>query len=126
MATTPVLLFLCTGNYYRSRFAEVLFNQQAAVADLPWRAESRGIALALGVHNRGPISPYALSGLRERGITLGTEVRFPQQLQEADLVRAARIIALDEAEHRLLLGHRFPQWVDRTEFSMASCCLPLG
>jgi protein-tyrosine phosphatase len=26
MVTTSVLLFLCTGNYYRSRFTEVLFN----------------------------------------------------------------------------------------------------
>jgi protein-tyrosine phosphatase len=68
------------------------------------------------VRNRGPISPDVLWGLRERGITLGPEVRFSQQLQEADLVRAARIIALDEAEHRRLLGHRFPQWVDRMEF----------
>jgi protein-tyrosine phosphatase len=31
-------------------------------------------------------------------------------------VCTARVIALDEAEHHLLLGHRFPQWVDRTEF----------
>ena len=47
---------------------------------------------------------------------LGTEVRFPQQVHEADFARAARIIALDETEHRPLLVHRFPHWVDHVEF----------
>src|SRR5438132_811728 len=32
------VLFLCTGNYYRSRFAEVLFNSVAGKMGLPWRA----------------------------------------------------------------------------------------
>lgn len=116
MIITPVLLFLCTGNYYRSRFAELLFNQHATSAHLPWCAESRGIALDLGVNNRGPISPSALAGLRRRGITLGADVRFPQQVQKDDFLRATRIIALDETEHRPLLMHRFPAWVDRVEF----------
>jgi protein-tyrosine phosphatase len=39
------VLFLCTGNYYRSRFAEVLFNSVAGTMGLPWRASSRGLAL---------------------------------------------------------------------------------
>ena len=39
------VLFLCTGNYYRSRFAEVLFNSVAGKMGLPWRASSRGLAL---------------------------------------------------------------------------------
>jgi protein-tyrosine phosphatase len=116
MAMTPLLLFLCTGNYYRSRFAELLFNTHAVAADLPWRAESRGVAIELGVRNRGPISPYAITGLRERGIVLATEVRFPQQVHDDDLARVDRIIALDEAEHRPLLMQRFPDWVDRVEF----------
>ena len=38
------LLFLCTGNYYRSRYAEELFNHRAAPAGLNWRAQSRGLA----------------------------------------------------------------------------------
>jgi protein-tyrosine-phosphatase len=39
------ILFLCTGNYYRSRFAEVLFNSVAGKMGLPWQAYSRGLAL---------------------------------------------------------------------------------
>ena len=42
------VLFLCTGNYYRSRFAEELFNHQAERADLDWIAQSRGLALERG------------------------------------------------------------------------------
>ena len=61
LETNQLLLFLCTGNYYRSRFVELLFNHQATRAALSWRAESRGIALDLGVNNRGPISLAALA-----------------------------------------------------------------
>jgi protein-tyrosine-phosphatase len=32
------VLFLCTGNYYRSRFAEVLFNSVAGKMGLLWQA----------------------------------------------------------------------------------------
>ncbi len=113
---THRLLFLCTGNYYRSRFAELLFNAQAVAVSLAWRAESRGIALELGVDNRGPISAYTLAGLQARGIVLEPTVRYPRQVCEADLVRAERIIALDGTEHRPLLVHRFPHWVERVEF----------
>ena len=38
----PVVLFLCSGNYYRSRFAEHLFNHLAA-ADRGWQAQSQVI-----------------------------------------------------------------------------------
>jgi protein-tyrosine phosphatase len=44
------VLFLCTGNYYRSRNAEVLFNSVAGKMSLPWKASSRGLALERGVH----------------------------------------------------------------------------
>jgi protein-tyrosine phosphatase len=44
------VLFLRTGNYHRSRVAEVLFNSVARKMGLPWRASSRGLALERGVH----------------------------------------------------------------------------
>jgi Low molecular weight phosphotyrosine protein phosphatase len=47
------ILFLCTGNSYRSRFAEVLFNSVAGKMGLPWQASSRGLALERGVNNVG-------------------------------------------------------------------------
>ena len=53
------VLFLCTGNYYRSRFAEILFNSVAGKMGLPWQASSRGLALERGVHNVGPMAVAA-------------------------------------------------------------------
>jgi protein-tyrosine phosphatase len=54
----PTVLFLCSGNYYRSRFAEVYFNRLAEQQPSAWRADSRG--LALDPANPGPISRHAL------------------------------------------------------------------
>ena len=62
-----VVLFLCTGNYYRSRFAECLFNAVAAKPGLPWRARSRGLALERGAGNVGPMAATAVRILRELG-----------------------------------------------------------
>ena len=109
------LLFLCTGNYYRSRFAEILFNALAQEAELNWIADSRGIATERLKKNLGPILPHAVMGLETRGI-VPKVVRFPEQLREDDLRSADRIIALNEPEHRRLLEERFPWWADRVEY----------
>jgi protein-tyrosine phosphatase len=110
------LLFLCTGNYYRSRFAELYFNALAREAGLNWIAFSRGIATELGIDNVGPISAHAVRGLAVRGIPVTPAVRFPQQLREDDLEEADLIVALKESEHRPLLARRYPLWPDRVEY----------
>ena len=110
------LLFLCTGNYYRSRFAEILFNWLAAGAGLDFRASSRGLATEVITPERGPISPLVATRLQEKGFDLAAPIRFPQQLAQPDLMAARRIIALDEPEHRPLLELRYPGWADRIEY----------
>jgi len=110
------LLFLCTGNYYRSRFAEILFNALAAQLHLNWKADSRGIAVESGNGNIGPISTDAVKGLQARGIDVKNNTRSPIQLQEHDLAQADLIIALKEAEHRPYLEKRFPGWAERVEY----------
>jgi protein-tyrosine phosphatase len=111
-----IVLFLCTGNYYRSRFAEELFNHRAAVAGADWRAQSRALAIERGTHNVGPLSPFALHGLSERGIAAKGAVRFPQQCMTVDLQNADRVVALDETEHRPLMRERFADWEHRIHY----------
>lgn len=110
------LLFLCTGNYYRSRFAEILFNWLATEAGLHCRATSRGLATEGITPEYGPISPLAANRLRERGYQLEAPIRFPLQLSEQDLLHAQRVIALDEQEHRPLIERRYPGWASRIEY----------
>jgi protein-tyrosine phosphatase len=114
MANT--ILFLCTGNYYRSRFAEELFNHLCRQHGLDWTSTSRALAIELGIHNHGPISAHTRAELVERKIPLAEPVRHPQQCSEADLASATRVIALKEAEHRPYLTERFPAWPDRVEY----------
>jgi protein-tyrosine phosphatase len=113
---TRTVLFLCTGNYYRSRFVEMLFNSLASRSGLDWTAISRGIATELGFRNIGPISPHALERLQARGIEIGQEIRHPIQLEERDLSQADLIIALNEPEHRPYLETRLPEWAERVEY----------
>ncbi|BAY29764.1 protein tyrosine phosphatase [Nostoc carneum NIES-2107] len=110
------ILFLCTGNYYRSRFAEHLFNWFATKQGLDWEADSRGLALERGVENVGTISRYALDALAVRLVNLPDNERFPLAASELDFQSATKIIALDEFEHRPLMNERFPQWVDAIEY----------
>jgi protein-tyrosine phosphatase len=115
MKPLPSILFLCTGNYYRSRYAELLFNARARELSLPWRADSRGLALDRGIYNFGPIARSVVEALAGRGIEL-PPVRHPIQLTIYDLEEARRIIALKEAEHRPLLEERYAGWAERVEY----------
>jgi protein-tyrosine phosphatase len=120
------VLFLCTGNYYRSRFAEIYFNWQAGQRALAWRAESRG--LALHAANVGPISRHALQHLTMRGILSDACNRFPIAVLDADFAAAHRIVAVKEAEHRPLVDMRFAKWRERVEYwhvHDVDCALPV-
>ena len=105
---TSTVLFLCTGNYYRSRFAEHLFNHLAARKKLGWAAESRGLRVPGG--NIGPISHHTITRLAACQVQLPKEHRFPLPVCTEDLQRAALVIALKEAEHRAMVAQNFPAW----------------
>jgi translation initiation factor 1 len=111
------VLFLCTGNYYRSRFAEVLFNSVAGKMGLPWQASSRGLALERGINNVGPMAVAAVKALEALGVRAAEAVtRLPAQVTTDDLDMADRIVALKQAEHLSLLQERFPAWAENVEF----------
>lgn len=107
------VLFLCTGNYYRSRFAEYLFNHLAKQHALEWRADSRGLAPT--PRNIGAISFLAVDGLERLGVT-GFEDRLPEKLADADLLSADHVIAVHKEEHLPMMRQMFPEWTERTEF----------
>jgi protein-tyrosine phosphatase len=114
MIPNRTVLFLCTGNYYRSRLAEHYFNDLAARQHSNWRAESRGMRVSPG--NVGPISTATLRWLEARGIALPEPIRYPLAVTEADLQAARLVVAVKEAEHRPYLEKHFPNWVERVEF----------
>ena len=109
------VLFLCSANYYRSRFAEHLFNWLARQSSLPWRADSRGLEVARW-GDLGPISPYTVEALQERGIPIGGNHRSPQQLTLEDLTESKLVVALKESEHRAMIADLFPEWEDVVEY----------
>src|SRR5690242_3769578 len=111
------VLFLCTGNYYRSRFAEILFNSVAGKTGLPWKASSRGLALERGVNNVGPMAVSAINALEAMGLSAAHDfARSPAQVTMDDLEQADRIVALKQTEHLPLLQERFPAWIEKVEF----------
>jgi len=93
----------------------MLFNTLAARHDLPWTADSRGLALERGVDNHGPFARCVEERMQRDGHALPAS-RMPQQVSVEDLTKAHRVIALKEAEHRPLLSDRYPGWEERVEY----------
>ena len=119
------ILFLCTGNYYRSRYAEILFNWKAKEIELAWKADSRGLNPNPG--NSGPMSHDTMAALRKLGISFDKQLRFPLTATDADFQKAQHIVAVKEAEHRPLIQRKFPTWLERVEFWHVhdiDCCGP--
>ena len=108
------LLFLCTGNYYRSRFGEIFFNWHAEQRDFGWRAESRG--LALNPLNDGTLSRHTVARLRHHGIPTDAYKRFPISVAHQDFEASDHVVAMKRTEHRHLIQARFPSWLERVEF----------
>jgi protein-tyrosine phosphatase len=108
------VLFLCSANYYRSRFAEILFDHLAQENKLEWSADSRGIIAEL-CSNPGVIAQATLNELAKRSI-LHQAPRSPLQLTENDFAQAERIIALYEPEHRPMVREYFSEWEPKIEF----------
>jgi len=94
------ILFLCTGNYYRSRVAEELFNHNAQKKKLNWFAESRALADEDYLRiNEGPISPNAVEFLKQRNIPINGQHRMPETLKNRDLSEYKIIVCMDRDEH---------------------------
>jgi protein-tyrosine phosphatase len=115
MSLPKTVLFICTANYYRSRFAEYLFNALAEEKGLHWRATSRGFKTQM-VDGQGPISKLTVEQLAARHIHLDDDVRLPIQLTENDLACADLVIAMKDAEHRAMMKEQFSFWADSINY----------
>lgn len=85
MARMNHVLFLCSGNYYRSRFAEHFFNWLAETNGLHWRAESRGLAVGRAGGNIGPISSAVVERLHALNISIKGDSRSPGNFRRPTL-----------------------------------------
>lgn len=113
MSDSNIVLFVCTGNYYRSRYAELYFNERVP-PEAGWRAESRGFTL--NERNIGPISPLVPTRMATAGMIAPNEQRMPLVLSEDDLRRARYIVALDADEHPPYVERLFPNWRDQFHY----------
>ncbi|MDR8392554.1 low molecular weight phosphatase family protein [Aliifodinibius sp. S!AR15-10] len=104
------VLFLCTGNYYRSRMAEELFNFWAQATELPWKAQSAGLRKDMSKSpNEGPISEHAVHMLTKNGYPVATRNRYPRSVAEKELKVHDMVICLHRTEHEPMLHKRFPK-----------------
>lgn len=110
------VLFLCTGNYYRSRFSEQWFNHLISTRETDLRANSRALGL-----DEDPYFTYPTIAIRtlEKLEELGVEAdppRLPLQVREEELASASLIVAIKEAEHRQRLAEKYPGWEEKVRY----------
>lgn len=108
------VLFLCSGNYYRSRLAEAFFNSQARQRGAAWQAISRG--LAISANNPGPLSSHTRARLAEHRIDCQPYERMPLDASADDFAQADHVVAVKRTEHQPLMQRRFPEWMPKVEF----------
>lgn len=117
MKDRPHLLFVCTANYYRSRFAELYCNHVSRALGLPVMADSAGLEMARWRdYNPGELSPHASGALEALGIDVPQPARAPKQFSPAMLTPSVRLIAMSEVEHRPMMERLFPEVVSVAEF----------
>jgi len=105
MSDIKRVLFVCSGNYYRSRLAEILFNDAADKVGLEWEAESRGL---LKTGELKGMSEHAAVYLRDHDLGhLAIEPRDPLLLDVEDITAFDLIVGLCREEHEPIINKRY-------------------
>jgi len=94
------ILFICTGNVFRSYCAELCFNDYAIKHHLDWRAESAGTF----EKTQDYVDPALLKALKELGIK-ATD-RRPRKVSKEILGKADMVIAIADY-HQAYLKENF-------------------
>lgn len=92
---------------------------------LAWNAVSRG--LAPSPLNPGPMSQDTMAALRKHGLSVDEHLRLPIKVTAEDFESNHHIIAVKEAEHRMMIQRDFPTRLDKVEFwhiHDLDCCGP--
>ncbi|MEX1045509.1 MAG: hypothetical protein WEC73_05220 [Chthoniobacterales bacterium] len=100
------VLFICSGNYYRSRLAEILFNHEAARAGLAWDAVSRGLLKTGELKGLSNHATAYLDGAKLSHLT-GEPPRDPLVIDVEDLTDANLVVALCREEHQPMIEQKF-------------------
>lgn len=108
------ILFVCTGNYYRSRFAEILFNALAEQQGLNHHAFSKG--LRLSKNNKGPISKHCIAYFNARYPEIQYDLRMPIPFDQEDFDFYHQIILMDKTEHHPMIQERFADQIDKVTY----------
>jgi protein-tyrosine phosphatase len=113
------VLFVCTGNFYRSRFAESLFNYLSKRNNLDWKAKSAGLKIHLADEKaaiEGEISSIAKNKLLSKGISEDYFDKRRESLTEKMLENADLVILMDKNEHFSMMNDLFPKYVKNAFF----------
>jgi protein-tyrosine phosphatase len=93
------VLFLCTGNFYRSRVAEALFR---SLPDSGWTAMSRGLSVTGGLRGLAPEASFFLEAQ-----AIPFDPRDPLPLLVDELIAADHIVLLNHSEHEPMIARDF-------------------
>ena len=105
MSDIKRVLFICSGNYYRSRLAEILFNEAAEKAGIDWEAESRGL---LKTGELKGMSEHAAAYLRDHDLAhLAREPRDPLLLDVEDIATFDLVVGLCREEHEPIINQKY-------------------
>lgn len=119
MKTKKKITFVCSGNYYRSRYAESYFNYISDVLGLPYQADSFGLAVHLAddlAKEHGEISPFSRKKLEDAGIPEKYFNRDRKSLTKDDIESSDFIIAMDKEEHVPMIKEKFPKYIHQFNF----------
>ena len=109
------ILFVCTANIFRSRFAEEVFNFLAIKEKISARAFSAG--LKVGEYHIRRIHRPALEQLEKLNIKPKRPNKLSLHIDEVQLNKYDQLICMDETEHKPMVlsnsklkGFNFEYW----------------
>ena len=115
-------LFICTKNFYRSRFAESYFNYLSNRYEVDAMSKSAGLKIHLAdekASKEGEISLIAKNKLDSMGISSEFYSKKREKLTEKMLENSDYIIVMDEDEHFSMFLEHFPKYIKKVIFYRA-------